>query len=300
MFSSGTVRKRPGVSTSVIAGVVIVIIVVAAVGIYFAFVPPGAKSTTTVAQTIKIGSSSSVGEYLENGTGFTLYMFARDTPGSGASTCSGACASVWPPFYASSLSLPSGLSASNFTTITLSDGSKQTAYNGWPLYYYVGDTKAGSMTGEGIDQFNGLWYARPPDLQQSGGQIINGSSYSVGVAYKPSIGVYLTNSAGFTLYFRSTDTANSGKTTCTTSLCEANWPLFYAASLTLPPGLSSSSFGSITAYNSTKITTFSGYALFTFAHDSAPGDVAGEGVGGFYAATLPTPVAPSSTSTSTT
>ncbi|MDG6987901.1 MAG: hypothetical protein JRN21_01070 [Nitrososphaerota archaeon] len=300
MFSAGTVRRRPGVSTGVIAGVVVVVIVVAAVGVYFAFVPAGGKSTASAVQTIKIGSSSSVGQYLENSTGFTLYMFARDRPGSGASACSGACASVWPPFYAGSLSLPSALSSANFTTITLSDGNKQTAYNGWPLYYYVGDTKAGSVTGEGTDQFNGLWYAMPPDLQQSGGQIVNGSSYSVGVAYKPSVGVYLTNSAGFTLYFRSTDTPNSGETTCTTSLCETNWPAFYAATLTLPPGLRLSSFGSITAYNSTKITTFDGYALFTFIHDSAPGDIAGEGVGGFYAATLPTAAAPSSTSTSTT
>jgi predicted lipoprotein with Yx(FWY)xxD motif len=255
-------------------------------------------SLSSSSYSVEIGSSTSIGNYLENRSGFTLYMFAQDTPGNGTSACTGSCAAVWPPFYANgSLTLPSGLNSSSFSTITRADGSKQTTYNGWPLYYYAPDS-SGKMFGEGADQFGGLWYAVPPTMQQSGGQIISGSSYNVGIAYKPSIGIYLTNSSGFTLYYRSTDKPNSGNTTCTTDTCEANWPVFYQTSMNLAPGLSSSQFSSITAYNSTKIVTYNGYPLFYWAHDSKPGDTTGQGIGGFYVATLPfTAVTTSSTTT---
>jgi predicted lipoprotein with Yx(FWY)xxD motif len=51
--------------------------------------------------------------------------------------------------------LPSGLSASNFSTITI-DGIKQLTYDGHPLYRYSGDSKSGDINGEGI---GGVWYA---------------------------------------------------------------------------------------------------------------------------------------------
>ncbi len=116
--------------------------------------------------------------------------------------------------------------------------------------------------------------------------------YTVNIAYKAGIGFYLTNATGFTLYFRSTDTPNSGNTTCTTAFCEKSWPVFYTPTISIPPGLNSSSFGTITAYNSTKITTYDGYPLFYWASDSTPGSTAGQGVGNFYVCTVPTPAKP--------
>ena len=326
-------RKTNGVTTTVLAAVVVVVIVIAGIG-YALYATRGTTTQTTTTQStssttsapsttssttssstspssqaysVMIGSSSSLGNYLENGTGFTLYMFGKDIPGNGTSACTGACAAVWKPFYASNLRLPSSLSSSNFTAITRSDGSKQTAYNGWPLYYFSSDSSSGSMIGEGANQYGGLWYAMPPTLQQTGGQIIGGSTYTIGIAYLPSIGIYLTNSSGFTLYYRSSDAPNSGNTTCNTSVCETNWPLFYQSSLNLPPGLSPSQFSTITPYNSTKITTYNGYALFYWLHDAKPGDATGQGIGNFYVATLPlagttttsTSAASSSSSTTT-
>lgn len=116
--------------------------------------------------------------------------------------------------------------------------------------------------------------------------------YTVNIAYKSGIGFYLTNATGFTLYFRSTDTPNSGTTTCNTAVCEKNWPVFYAATLNLPPGLNASSFATMTAYNNTKITTYDGYPLFYWISDSAPGAATGQGIGSFYACTVPTPTKP--------
>ena len=297
------ISQRDAISTSTTVAIVVVILVVAGVAAYFVLTPSKPASTTTTTSssqgyTVQIGSSASIGHYLENGTGFTLYMFGTDKPGNGTSSCTGSCAAVWPPFYASNLNLPSGLSSSSFSTITRSDGTKQTTYNGWPLYHYATDASAGSMLGEGLNQLGGLWYAMPPTLQQSGGQIIGGPSYSIGVAYKPSIGVYLTNSTGFTLYFRSTDTPNSGTTGCNTA-CEMSWPVFHASTTTLAPGLNSANFGTITQ-NSKEIVTYAGYALFYWIGDTSPGDILGQGVGHFYVATAPTLADPSAATTTTT
>jgi predicted lipoprotein with Yx(FWY)xxD motif len=44
------------------------------------------------------------------------------------------------------------------TTITRSDGSKQAAYNGHPLYTYTGDTAPGQSTGNGLNVNGGLWH----------------------------------------------------------------------------------------------------------------------------------------------
>jgi predicted lipoprotein with Yx(FWY)xxD motif len=37
------------------------------------------------------------------------------------------------------------------------DGTMQVVYNGHPLYYYVGDTKAGDTNGEGLQAFGAGW-----------------------------------------------------------------------------------------------------------------------------------------------
>jgi predicted lipoprotein with Yx(FWY)xxD motif len=119
------------------------------------------SSSSSTAYTVNTASSSSIGNYLVNGTGFTLYYFSADTPGSGTSACTGACTGVWPAFYTANLTLPSGLSSSNFGTITTSNGSKQLTYDGWPLYYYAADSASGQTNGQGINSYGGLWHAMP-------------------------------------------------------------------------------------------------------------------------------------------
>ncbi len=41
-------------------------------------------------------------------------------------------------------------------------GAKQVTYDGKPLYYFKGDSAAGSTAGEGIDHFGGEWYLLSP------------------------------------------------------------------------------------------------------------------------------------------
>ena len=87
--------------------------------------------------------------------GMTLYTFDRDAAGSGKSVCNGPCATNWPPLAASSGSAPSG----DWTVVVRDDGSRQWAYKGKPVYYWVKDGKPGDRTGDGV---NNVWrLARP-------------------------------------------------------------------------------------------------------------------------------------------
>ena len=58
--------------------------------------------------------------YLTDGNGITLYYYTLDT--NGQSACYGPCEKAWPAFTADSFVVPSALNASDFGTITRSDG----------------------------------------------------------------------------------------------------------------------------------------------------------------------------------
>ncbi|MGD0423383.1 MAG: hypothetical protein ABSA92_07985 [Candidatus Bathyarchaeia archaeon] len=105
---------------------------------------------------VNVTSKPGFGSYLTNATGFTLYTFRVDTPNSGTSACTGGCSEKWPAFYVTNLNLPSGLGATSFTVIIRPDGSKQLAFDGWPLYYFSNDMKPGDTNGQGIGN---VWYA---------------------------------------------------------------------------------------------------------------------------------------------
>lgn len=112
--------------------------------------------------TITTSSNKFLGTYLVNQSGFTLYYTQNDSAANSASTCYGECAALWPPFYAQDLSLPDNLRQIDFGVITRTDGSKQTTFKGWPLYYYGKDRDHGDTWGEGID---GVWHVIDPDNQ---------------------------------------------------------------------------------------------------------------------------------------
>lgn len=105
--------------------------------------------------TVNVTNNKNLGDYMTNGTFFTLYYFLNDTPGNGISHCSGTCAQNWPPFYVEDLNVNPELNPDDFTVLTRDDGKKQIAYKGWPLYLYMGDTKAYQTNGQGV---NGAWF----------------------------------------------------------------------------------------------------------------------------------------------
>ena len=120
-----------------------------------------AVGAATPVYTIDLASADGLGEYLVDLDGMTLYYFAEDDPASGASSCGNNCIQYWPPFHTGQVIIPSELSWFDFDTINREDGSIQTTYKGWPLYYYVGDYSPGDINGQGM---NGVWFAAGPYL----------------------------------------------------------------------------------------------------------------------------------------
>jgi predicted lipoprotein with Yx(FWY)xxD motif len=92
--------------------------------------------------------------------GFTLYHLTTEK--KGAIRCTGICRKSWPPLLVVGSTKPvagSGLSASKLGMIKRPDGGVQVTYNGYALYRYGGDKRAGQTNGQGVE---GLWYAITP------------------------------------------------------------------------------------------------------------------------------------------
>lgn len=111
--------------------------------------------------TVGLGHKAAFGSYLTDAAGRTLYIFAADH--SGKSSCYGACASVWPPLTTTGRPTATpGVAAARLGVSVRTDGARQVTYNGMPLYYFKGDSAAGSTAGEAINHFGGEWYMVSP------------------------------------------------------------------------------------------------------------------------------------------
>lgn len=120
-------------------------------------------SNKTVAPKVASGGvsvtlkKSKLGEVLAGPRGLTLYLFEADK--GSKSTCSGACASVWPPLLSSTRPQAGpGLTAALLATSRRADGSSQVTYGGHPLYTYAKDGDSGDLYGQGLRQFGAAWY----------------------------------------------------------------------------------------------------------------------------------------------
>ncbi len=128
----------------------------------------GSSATVSVANT-------GLGKILVDSQGKTLYLFAQDT--GTKSTCSGGCATAWPPLRASGKPTAcGGAKASLLGTTPRSDGQPQVTYDGHPLYGYQGDSRAGDTNGQGVDGFGAPWYV----LSANGNEITAASSSAGG------------------------------------------------------------------------------------------------------------------------
>jgi predicted lipoprotein with Yx(FWY)xxD motif len=120
-----------------------------------------AGSGSSASSTVITTTTSSGGSFLTNGAGRAVYLFMADS--SGKSNCDGACAAAWPPVIAAGQpTVSGGAQASDLSTISRSDGTKQVTYNGHPLYYFEGDTGPGTDKGQGLNGFGALWYLVTP------------------------------------------------------------------------------------------------------------------------------------------
>jgi predicted lipoprotein with Yx(FWY)xxD motif len=135
----------------------IVVLIAAAVAIIVS--TSGASTTTARPAGSAISlKQTSLGNTLADANGRTLYLFAADK--RNVSRLSAAGSAVWPPFTSVTVPHATGaVTASAIGTATGPGGQAQLAYNGHPLYYYVGDHQPGQTLGQGLNEFGGRWYA---------------------------------------------------------------------------------------------------------------------------------------------
>ncbi len=101
---------------------------------------------------VKSGDSK-LGPVLTDSQGMTLYYFDKDV--AGTSNCNGKCAENWPPLMAGASAKP----VDDFSIVVRSDGGKQWAHRGLPLYRWVKDEKPGDTTGH---RFKNVWTVAQP------------------------------------------------------------------------------------------------------------------------------------------
>jgi len=157
-----------------------------------------------------IAKNPTLGAFLADDQGRTLYLFTKDT--SGTSNCYDKCAQAWPPLIPSGqLKLQDGVSTDLISTTVRKDGAVQATYNGWPLYYYAKDMASGDTTGQAVGN---VWWV----VSGEGNPI---KPATVALTQTDKLGKFLVDDAGMTLYLFTKDTSNV--TNCY-SKCEVAWP----------------------------------------------------------------------------
>jgi predicted lipoprotein with Yx(FWY)xxD motif len=133
----------------------VLVAVVAAVGI----VAAGAMAASSH-PTVKVMKTASLGKLLATSSGLTLYHYTDEK--GGRIDCKGACAKLWPPLLVKAGAKPTlgaGLSSAKVGTVRRPDGGTQVTYNGYALYRYAPDKKAGDVKGQALFK---AWYAIAP------------------------------------------------------------------------------------------------------------------------------------------
>ena len=127
------------------------VLVLAACSSSASYAPVGGGTSEAAGVAVDAVDSPTFGMVLTGPTGMTLYTHAGDSATS--STCTGACATAWPPLTATGQPMAGTGLTGKLGTLTRADGTIQVTYAGLPLYYWQGDKKAGDVTGDGVEAF---------------------------------------------------------------------------------------------------------------------------------------------------
>ncbi len=143
-----------------IISVLVVLLVLVGVGFYLNKMPErgnGAVQTENKNVAAESRQSATLGEYLTDSKGMTLYVFADDPKLK--RSCLGECAKIWPPFIYDNKDLRSFNDVlsrrMNVIFQNKEDSIIQYAYGEKPLYYYIGDKNVGETNGNGLNA--GKW-----------------------------------------------------------------------------------------------------------------------------------------------
>jgi predicted lipoprotein with Yx(FWY)xxD motif len=225
---------------------------------------------------VTLQNSSTLGEILVDGNGKTLYVFTKDV--NGQSQCTGGCLSNWPVYYAPDLEPGTGVDINDFTTITRGDGSLQTAYKGWPLYYFSGDGATGETNGEALQD---VWFVAKPNysIMLANAQLIGKDGKNYTSSYQEGAGEtqYFVDANGRTLYTFTKDYKDVNKFTAPNLSNNAVWPMFHVEIGELPSTLNASDFGEIEVHGNPQLT-YKGNPLYYYGEDTSRGENKGVSV----------------------
>ncbi len=274
--------------------------------------PPSTQTGSTITTpTIDLASDPTLGQYLTDGTGRTLYVLTKDAPD--ASACNAACLTNWPPLLTTGTPKAGpGVDASVIGTTTLAGGEKVVTYDHRPLYYKATDQKVGDKTGEAI---NNVWFVVSPagaPISASGAAVgtptpaptaaqpTPTSTPSAGAATPPpavvieptiavtnnsSSGNILTANNGMTLYAYTADTADTSN--CSV-VCQKAWiPLLTNGKPTLSAGVTSGMIGTAKLASGSLVVTYNHMPLYSFVNDMAAGMSSGQGFDNVWFAVSP-------------
>jgi predicted lipoprotein with Yx(FWY)xxD motif len=224
--------------------------------------PPAAGDSS-----FKLVADSQFGSVITDNSGNTLYFFSPDANGN--SSCTGGCLAAWPAAYIANPTFGTGLTASDFATITRSDGAKQTTYKGWPLYRFSGDAAAGDIKGDGVD---GIWFVAKPDysVMMAKTQLVGADGILYDSTYAPNTAqtFYMTDDRGITLYSFVQDKANTNTFTTAGYGNNATFPIVQLSGVqSVPSVLNKSDFGSIMVFTEPQLT-YKGWPIYRFGADS--------------------------------
>jgi predicted lipoprotein with Yx(FWY)xxD motif len=229
---------------------------------------------------ITLSTSPTLGQYLVDKDGYTLYFFSNDY--DGINTCAGGCAAIWPYFNAGTLTqanLGNGLLLSDFDTIH-AFGTVQTRYKGWPLYYYA-PSVAGAYGGAtnvreapgliGGEGYGNIWFVAKPDysLMLANGQLTgsDGKNYTSTYVLGNGNTLYFTDPKGLSLYTFSRDSAEINKYTHADLGNNSVWPIYETDQIVVPSILDKTLFSSIMVFGRMQLT-YKGWPLYFFGGDN--------------------------------
>lgn len=220
--------------------------------------------------TVMLSSDAALGSILVDGNGNSLYFFSKDT--KQASECVDGCLDAWPVFYDANIEVSSGLDANDFGVITRADGSKQTTYKDWPLYYFANDSSAGDTNGDGV---GGVWFIAKPDysIMYANAQLTgnDGNNYLGDYTLGDGTTSYIVSIGGRTIYTFMNDQNNTNNFTASDFSNNSVWPIVEITLDQIPSTLDNSDFGTINVFGRTQLT-YKGWPLYYFGQDTERGD----------------------------
>jgi len=254
-------------------------------------IPPPTKPPAAVPVTggtvVNLGQDDTLGSFLVDDKGMTLYLFTKDTPNT--TVCYEKCATAWPPLLTTGdPAAGEGVDAALLGTTARTDGTVQVTYNGWPLYYYEKDKAPGDVVGQDV---GGVWFvvsaagemvesAQATEAPATEAPAVSSGAATVNLGQDDTLGSFLVDGKGMSLYLFTKDTPN---TTVCYEDCAIAWPpLLTTGDPIAGEGVDASLLGTTTRTDGTIQVTYNGWPLYYYEKDQAPGDVTGQDVGGVW------------------